>query len=382
MKKIWTVCLLPVMAVFGLAGCSTNHDLSTTKNMYQEMITTYQEKDINTMFTDWKVEPKFDEVKYPVFAEGVDGQPNSTVAGMSEDLVIAYSQLQYLYGNTLDLASQYINTYAEDIFTKDSVLSKQHSKINTLYNQVIALRKTVYTFHRSKIDFLEELQLLSSGSSILYEKLKNFGNIYGELVGKTLDVANTMKSLNTIASPQDLTVLDNESLEISVRQDMVKRIFDDAKLTYATIVYENNIDALQSNNSSNTFMLQYYTSGALKNYELSLIDEVYQLITSQTIAYGDFTTIVKEAKHMHVLQEKMDTYFEFYKEAKSKVDAKSYYEAKLKDQAGALNGGTTNNAELFYNNLTNQQKGCIDFIEDFNQLDVVSFFDAMIALTK
>ena len=382
MKKIWTLCLLPVLAVFGLSGCSTNHELSTAKNMYQEMVTTYQGKEINTMFTDWRVDPKFDETKYPVFAEGVDGQPNSTVADMSEDLVVAYSQLQYLYGNTLALASEYINTYADSIFASDTTLAKHHAKVNTLYNQVIALRKTVYTFNRSKTDFLEELELLSSGSSILYEKLKNFGNIYGELVGKTLDVANTMRKLNAIAHPLDLTIIENESLELSVRQDMVKRIYNDAKLTYATIVYETNIDALQSNNSSNTFMLQYYTDGTLSNYDLSMIDEVYQLMNASTIAYGDFTSIIKEAKHMNVLQEKMDTYFEFYKEAKSKVDAKGYYEAKLKDQAGALDGGATNNAELFYNALSNQEKGCIDFIEDFNQLDIVSFFDAMIALTK
>lgn len=384
MKKIWIICLLPFLGLLLLTGCSTNRELTTVKTMFEEMVQTYRTPSGNTMFTTWGIDPHMDE---GVFEKGQDGKPNELVQKMNANLQIAYSQVQYLYGDILSIATDYLDKYSLYIYENEEKVKNEHDKVNTAYNEVIALRKVVYSFSRTKDGLFEELKMIQPESAIFYEKLKNFCFEYADLVGATLNYANAMKELNQMIRTQDLTLLTNSEIDEGVKRDIVARVFDDAKLTYATIVYKDNIEVLQNNNLSGTFGLQYYKDGAIHNYSLSRIDHVMTLaeLNQNAINYdANFEEIGKKAKNMQLLQDRMRIYLAFYDEARSKVNLREYYQAKLKDEYNLVfdTGVEEDYTKEYYNKLSNEQKGCIDFILDFANLDVRYFYQALLDMTK
>lgn len=367
-----------------LTGCATNRELTTVKTMFEEMVATYKTPNGNTMFTTWGVDPHLEE---GVFEKGENGLPNNQVQAMNSNLQIAYSQVQYLYGNILSIATQYLDKYSVYIYENAEKVKDEHDKINTAYNEVIALRKVVYNFSRTKDGLFEELKLIQPESAIFYEKLKNFCYDYADLVGATLNYANAMKELNQVIRTQDLNLLSSSEIEPAVKKDIVARVFDDAKLTYATIVYKDNIDVFQNNNLSGTFGLQYYKNNQILNYSISRIEQITTLesLDYNNIVYDDtFTEIGKKARNMQLLQDRMRIYLAFYDEARSKVNLREYYLAVLKDEYNVVFGTGVKEeyAKSYYNTLSNEEKGCIDFILDFAKLDVRYFYQAMLDMTK
>ena len=375
--------MIPLVGVLILTGCASSRDLYVVKTMFEEMKVTYQTPEGNTMFTEWGVKP---QLNHEVFEEGTNGEPNDYVKTMSEDLMIGYSQVQYLYASVLEVATNYLDQYTLYVFDNEESVRNQRDLINALYNQVIALRKEVYSFSRTKDGFLEELEMIQPDSAIYYEKLKNFCHAYASLIKATLDYANTMRSLNAIIKPHDLSILNDENVSDEAKNDMIQRVFDDAKLTYATIVYYDNIEIFQHNNLSETFQLQYYEDGKIQNYSLSKIDELTSIMLTNDVLNIDsgYQTIGQKAKNMELLQEKMSTYLNFYNEAREKVNVREYYEALLKDEYNEVfsTGVATKYAENYYNALSNEQKGCLDFIIDFTNLDVRYFYEALMSMTK
>lgn len=384
MKKIWIFCLLPFLGLLLLTGCSTNRELNTVKTMFEEMVQTYKTPSGNTMFTTWGVDPHLDE---GVFEKGENGKPNDLVQKMNANLQIAYSQVQYLYGNILSVATDYLDKYSLYIYENEEKVKSEYDKVNTVYNEVIALRKVVYSFSRTKDGLFEELKMIQPESAIFYEKLKNFCFEYAHLVDATLNYANAMKELNQIIRTQDVTLLTSSEIEESVKRDIVARVFDDARLTYATIVFKDNIDVFQNNNLSGTFGLQYFKDGQINNYSLSRIDQLTTLaeLNNQDIEYdAQFEEIGKKAKNMQLLQDRMHIYLAFYDEARSKVNLREYYQAKLKEEYNTIfsTGINENYAKEYYSKLSNEQKGCIDFILDFSNLDVRYFYQALLDMTN
>ena len=389
MKKIYSLLILPLIAVFCLFGCGTDRTTTEIKAVYSQMVDTYV---INSE-SNWYFEKPVNSTEYTKmyvtydneygFNDAVLGKSGSSI---SEDLELRYTQLTSVYARTLLMAYNYYTNWNELFFANIDSKNPDADDLTELYDKLVDFRRQLEKFNTSKLNIEREVKLLGINSELVAAKIDAFNNAYNNLISKVLNFVNYFKDLHVKYFYSDTDVVDGS---------YANRAYDEAILSLANFIYKDYLQALSKNGTVQLISIDNAISSSyniFNDYSL-LTTKISQVQTDGKVGLSKLSSTVINAlndpnnannqravsavNQFVVSLNTFNQYFNLYNKVYDKVSMESFNNYRFEINGGFEGSNATVKHENYIETLSPVDAANVNVLIDFEENKVSAFLNSI-----
>lgn len=328
MKKIYSLLILPVIAIMCFAGCNnkTQRTALECKQLIESTVVKYNyvnenDETLNWYFTDIDASEESKNYKFYVTYDNTcklnaiaNEYYENSMGEMSEDLKVRYKQLTTVYAPTLTMAYNYYLNWNQRFYEFAGEKEIDSKEMTELFDRIKAFSRELEDFHIAKINLEREVELFGLNSEILSASVDTFNYSYNKLISSTLNFVNYFKDLHV------KYYFSGENIEVDA--SYAKRLYDESLLQIANYAY---YDILNSHNKNSVVNLTQISNNSTRNIFAGAVED----FASKDKVAGlkeDFTsvTFTEEAKQVvNQFETTLTSYkkfFDIYKKVYDKFD--------------------------------------------------------------
>lgn len=225
MKRIFSILLLPLVAVIMFVGCKEKYTIDDVMKAYSNMIAS-QEVDGENLFFISEENPNAIVISYPSGVKEAVENKNP-----SNDIQKRYRALYYQQ-EILDNIFDYYNKYQENFYRIVKSKDLEQDTINDLYNSVKNINDTLNSF---KEDYDTFVSATKNGISDVMEfNLTSYSYELNKVIDASFNFVNKVKNIYVNECIEDYSIYNSENLNSYV---------DVAYLDISYVIYLENIKA-------------------------------------------------------------------------------------------------------------------------------------------
>lgn len=404
MKKLYSLILLPLIAVFMLVGCGeTTRTVKEVQDLYNTMVEKYNEK-IDENSNNWYFINKSDNeealLKMYVTYDNSNKLNDAVRAGLtldemkaiigsdyapSEELATRYEQLTTIYARTLTMAFNYYTNWSETFFDRIDAVDSEEKEITNLYGKLNELKRELESFNTAKLNIEREVQLFGLDSEIVASSLDVFNYNYNALLEKVLNFVNYFRDLHVKYYFSNTSVINSA---------YAQRVYDDGLLTIANYIYYDYLKALTTNGTTNLVNVKLKSSqfdifnhgsnnitqfAKVNDNRVKGVVSINEEIVNSLNIEGesvDKTNATNTVKLVEVALNTFKQYFGIYTKVFDKVNMESFNNYRFKTSGGY------DDFDAYASTLSPVQKANVNIMIDMEENKIYDFMSSLSNLIK